>query len=287
MAADHVAQSFVRSAADVVELRSLLGAEGPPIMVKIETRGAIDDFDAILDVADAVMVARGDMGVELPYEDVPIIQKQLIRRALDRGIPCVVATQMLESMIVSPRPTRAEASDVANAVFDGADAIMLSGETAVGAHPILAAEAAARIIRLCEERGSPYFAPGAAWSVDGDAEALVFAAAALARADRNVQGIACYTRSGRTARMLAALRPDVPIFAFSPDPAVVGRLAVVHGVVPRSCQPPNDTAARLGLMAWLVAESGALPPASAIVLVASTAEPGTGPNLMEVHRLPG
>ena len=118
------------------QLRRLLGPDGPAIVAKIETRPAVESFDAILDVADAVMIARGDLGVEMPYEEVPLIQKQLVRRALDHGVPSIVATQMLESMTAAPRPTRAEASDVANAVFDGADAIMLSGETAIGAYPV-------------------------------------------------------------------------------------------------------------------------------------------------------
>lgn len=283
---DYVAQSFVRSAADVLTLRELLGRDGPPIIAKIETRAAIDAFDAILDVVDAVMIARGDMGVELPYEEVPIVQKQLVRRALDRGIASVVATQMLESMIVSPRPTRAEASDVANAVFDGTDAIMLSGETAIGAHPVLAAAAAVRVIRLCEERGAEHLADGASAQVSDDAGALAFAAVALAGADPDIAAIACYTRSGRTARMLSALRPRIPIHAFSPDPVVVSRLALIHGVLPRRCVPPSETAGRLGLMAWLLRESHALPAGAAVALVASTAEPGSGPNLLEVHRLP-
>ena len=286
LGADYIAQSFVRRAEDVLELRELVGRDGPPIVAKIETRRAIDEFDRILDLVDAVMIARGDLGVELPYEEVPIIQKQLVRRALDRGVPSIVATQMLESMIASPRPTRAEASDVANAVFDGADAIMLSGETAIGAYPILAAEAAARILRLCDERGTEMLAAGASQPGVGDAGALTFAAVALARADPEIQAIACYTRSGRTARLLAALRPPVPIHAFSPDPLVVPRLALIHGVVARPCVPPTDTAGRLGLMAWLMAESDTLPPGAAVALVASTAAPGSGPNLLEVHRLP-
>jgi len=284
--ADYVAQSFVRRADDVRALRRLIGDGGPPIVAKIETRAAIDRFDEICDVADAVMIARGDMGVELPYEEVPIIQKQLVRRALDRGVPTIVATQMLESMIVSPRPTRAEASDVANAIFDGADAIMLSGETAIGAHPVLAAQAAIRICRLCEQQGSEYIARGAPAQADTDAGALAFAATALAAAERDVAAIACYTRTGRTARILSSLRPRVPILAFSPDPSVVARLALVHGVEARGCVPPAEVKGRLGLMAWLLGEGPDLPAGAAVVLVASTATPGSGPNMLEVHRLP-
>lgn len=286
LGADLIAQSFVRRAADVRSLRQLLGDGRQRIVAKIETRQAIDDFDAILDEVDAVMIARGDMGVELPYEEVPIIQKQLVRRALDRGVPSIVATQMLESMIMAPRPTRAEASDVANAVFDGADAIMLSGETAIGAYPVLAAEAAVRIIRLCEDRGADHLAAGAATPATGDAGALAFAAVTLARTATAIDAIACYTRSGRTARMLAALRPRVPIFAYSPDASVVAGLTLVNGIVARSCVTPIDTAGRLGLMAWLLGESHDLPAGSAVVLVASTAERGSGPNLLEIHRIP-
>ena len=284
--ADYVAQSFVRRAADVAELRALMGESGPPIVAKIETRAAVDDFDAICGVADAVMIARGDLGVELPFEEVPILQKQLVRRALDRGMPTIVATQMLESMTAAPRPTRAEASDVANAIFDGADAIMLSGETAIGAYPVLAAEAAARIARLCEDKGAEHMAAGAPPNAQTDADALAYASVALAEADRDVSAIACYTRSGRTARILSALRPRVPIVAYSPDGAVVRRLAMVHGVDARGCVPPGETQGRLGLMAWLVSEDSSFAAGSAVVLVASTAEPGTGPNMLEVHRLP-
>ena len=287
LGADWVAQSFVRRAADVRELRGLLGPDGPPIVAKIETRAAIEDFDAILAEVDGVMIARGDMGVELPYEEVPIIQKQLVRRALDRGVPSIVATQMLESMVASPRPTRAEASDVANAVFDGADAIMLSGETAIGAFPVLAAEAAARICRLCEERGAGHLAAGAPPRAETDAGALAYAAVTLAGAGRDVVGIACYTRTGRTARILSALRPRVPIYAFGPDDTVVRRLGLFHGVIARSCVPPDEAGGRLGLMAWLLGETRAIPAGSPVVLVASTAEPGTGPNVLEVHRVPG
>ena len=284
---DYVAQSFVRRASDIRDLRELLGPNGPPIVAKIETRPAIEAFDSICDEADAVMIARGDLGVELPYEEVPILQKQLVRHALDRGAPSIVATQMLESMIGSPRPTRAEASDVANAIFDGADAIMLSGETAIGAHPILAAEAAIRIARLCEDRGRTLLPVGSPPHPDSDASALAYAAATVAATEHDVAAIACYTRTGRTARIIAALRPRVPVLAFSPSPLVLRRLALVHGVEPRACVAPPDTTGRLGLMAWLLGEDEALPRGSAVVLVASTATPGSGPNLLELHRTPG
>jgi pyruvate kinase len=283
--ADYVAQSFVRRASDLHELRELLGPDGPPIIAKIETRPAIDDFDAICDASGAVMIARGDLGVELPYEEVPILQKQLVRRALDRGVPTIVATQMLESMIGSPRPTRAETSDVANAIFDGADAIMLSGETAIGEHPILAAEAAVRICRLVEERGQAFLPAGGTPSVDTDAGALATAAAAIAVSEHDVAAIACYTRSGETARIIAARRPRVPILAFSPNAETLRRLALVRGVEPRPCVPPPEAGERLGLMAWLIGEDALLPPGSAVVLVASTATPGSGPNLLELHRV--
>ena len=283
---DYVAQSFVRRAQDIETLRSLLGDQPPPIVAKIETRPAIDDFDAILEVVDAVMIARGDLGVELPYEEVPIIQKQLVRRALDRGVPTIVATQMLESMIEAPRPTRAEASDVANAVFDGADAIMLSGETAIGRYPILAAEAAVRIARLCEEKGRAHLAPGAGDASDTDVGALTFAAVALARAEPDLAGIVCYTRSGWTARMLASLRPPVPVFAFAPSESVVNQLALVHGVLPRFCGSSDAASGGLDLLERLLGEEPLVPAGAPVVLIASTTQPDSGPNAIEVYRVP-
>jgi pyruvate kinase len=284
---DFIAQSFVRRGEDVAELRRFLGEAGPPIVAKIETRPAVEAFDAILEVADAVMIARGDLGVELPFEAVPIVQKQLVRRALDRGRPTIVATQMLESMTAAPRPTRAEASDVANAVIDGTDALLLSAETAIGAYPVLAVAAADRIARRVERDGAGWLAPGAPPAADTDAGALAYAAVALVLADTEVEGIACYTRTGQTARLLSALRPRVPIFAFAPDDEVVRRLTLVHGVVPLACPPGGADAARLGLLAERLAAADLVSPGGAAVLVASTAEPGSGPNLLEVHRVPG
>jgi pyruvate kinase len=284
LGAHYLAQSFVRRADDIRELRALTGSAALPIVAKIETRAAVDDFDDVARAADAVMIARGDLGVELPFEDVPIIQKQLVRRALDLGVPAIVATQMLESMVMAPRPTRAEASDVANAIFDGADAILLSAETAIGEHPVLAVETASRIAAACDRSGASYVAPGRSPTAATDADALAYAAVALAGTDPDVRAVACYTRSGRTARILSALRPRVPILAFSPDPVVVAELALVHGVHARPCDAPAADARLAFLSAQLSEESG-LSAGSAVVLVASTAAPGSGPNLLEVARV--
>ncbi len=285
LGADYVAQSFVRRATDVDELRSLLGPDGPAIVAKIETRPAVDDFDAICRSADAVMIARGDLGVELPFEEIPLLQKDLLRRALDLGVPTIVATQMLESMIVAPRPTRAEASDVANAVLDGAGAVMLSAETAIGAHPLLAAEAAVRIVLACEERGGDRLPAGAPSRAETDAEAVAFAAVALAGADREVAAIACYTRTGRTARVLSALRPRVPVMAYAPESGVIRRLALIHGIESRDCVAPTGDGGRLELVAARLDEEAVMPAGTVVVLVASSAAAGSGPNLLAVHRI--
>jgi pyruvate kinase len=215
---------------------------------------------------------------------VPLIQKQLVRRALDRGVPSIVATQMLESMTAAPRPTRAEASDVANAVFDGADAIMLSGETAIGAFPVLAAEAAARIASVCESQGAAYLPDGMSRPPGTHAEALAYAAVALTSAHTGVQAIGCYTRTGRTARILSSLRPRVPVIAFSPDPDVVAGLSLAHAVVPRLCAA-LDESDRIGQLGRLLGETRLVADGTTVVLVSSTATPGSAPNLLGVHRV--
>jgi pyruvate kinase len=284
MGTTYVGQSFVRGAQDVATLRRLLGKDGPGIVAKIETRPAVESFDAILEVTDAVMIARGDLGVEVPYEEVPLIQKQLVGRALERGVPTIVATQMLESMIAAPRPTRAEASDVANAVFDGADAIMLSGETAIGAHPVEAAEAAVRIVSFCEVQGAEYLTTGMSRPPDTDSGALAYAAVTLAAAHTGIAAIACYTRTGRTARILSSLRPRVPVIAFTPDPAVRSRLALVNGVVPR-LSVVLDESDLLGRLNRLLGEARLVGDGATVILASSTATPGSAPNLLGVQRV--
>jgi len=230
---DFAGQSFVRSAADVKLLRARI-PEAIRIVAKIETRPALENIEEILDAADGIMVARGDLGVELPFEQVPLAQKDLVRAALMAGKPSIVATQMLESMVTAPRPTRAEASDVANAIIDGADAVMLSGETAVGAWPLEAVRAMADIAQRTDAYKTPTRPPAGtpSFGPDVDARALAMAAVSMADSDPDVVGLACYTHSGRTPRRLASLRPGVPIAAFTPTEAIARSLTLVRGVFP-------------------------------------------------------
>jgi pyruvate kinase len=231
---DFVGQSFVRAAADVVALRELLGADGPRIVAKIETRPAVDAFEAVAAAADGVMVARGDLGLDLPFEDVPIVQKRLVATAVRLRRPVIVATQMLESMLAMPRPTRAEASDVANAVLDGADAVMLSGETAIGSYPLEAAEAAIRICRAAEagarDAGTP---PGGSAEPSlrgGRRRAMVLAAVSLAGADPAVGALVVVSADPAVPALVAAHRPAVPVIAAVPDERLARALALSRGV---------------------------------------------------------
>ena len=282
--ADYVAQSFVRRAEDVEGLRALCGAATPLLVAKIETSPAVADAERIARAADVVMVARGDLGVEAPLEQIPVLQKRLIAHARAAGTPSIVATQMLESMVRSARPTRAEVTDVAGAVFDGADAIMLSAETAIGDHPIEAARTAARIAEVAETDGRA-FLPAAidVEAYETEAHAIAEAAAEIAR-DGGGAAIACFTRTGRTATLLAAARPRVPILALSPDERVLRRLAVFHAVVPRSTEPPSDTDEMIGLLDRGLRESGLAAQGERVVLVASSPFGRAHTNLLKLHR---
>jgi pyruvate kinase len=282
---DLVAQSFVRGPEDVEELRSLMGDRTVPIVAKIETKPAVERIDAILEVTDALMVARGDLGVELPMEEVPLLQKDLMRAARAAGRPVVVATQMLESMIRAPQPTRAEASDVANAVLDGADAIMLSGETAIGEYPFEAASAATKIALAVESRGDEYRAAQPPCEHDGEAAAVAHAAAAIARGDASLTAIACYTETGRTARLLSVERPPAPIVAFIPDPAVRRANALLWGVTPLPAEVPADTDTMIALMDDGLGEAGLAARGATVVMVASSPVGRAHTNMLKVHHL--
>jgi pyruvate kinase len=232
---DYVALSFVRRAADMQLIRDAIAAHGAQVGViaKIEKPEALDDLDAIMALCDGVMVARGDLGVEMPPEQVPLAQKRIIEAANFMGVPVITATQMLDSMIRNPRPTRAEASDVANAIIDGTDAVMLSGETATGAWPIEAVHMMHRIA-VTTERSGRYGDVGAPvpsghGPADVIADAMSQAACAIAR-EVNAVAIVAFTMSGLTARLVSRHRPNTTIIAVSPSHATVNRMALVWGV---------------------------------------------------------
>ncbi|MBA3311397.1 MAG: pyruvate kinase [Nocardioidaceae bacterium] len=228
--ADMIALSFVRSAQDAVDVRKVMEEEGEflPVIAKIEKPQAIEHIEEIVSAFDGVMVARGDLGVEMPLEDVPFLQKQVIELARRKAKPVVVATQMLESMISSPRPTRAEASDVANAVLDGADAVMLSGETSVGQYPIETVETMARIIASTEDHGLARLA-GISWEPRTRAGVIGKAAAEVAERVE-AKFLVAFSQSGDTARRMARYRSRVPVLAFTPEQAVRSQLALTWGI---------------------------------------------------------
>jgi pyruvate kinase len=238
--ADFLAVSFVRKAADLAEVRQAVLPHRPLLVAKIETLPAVAALEEIAEEADALMVARGDLGIECPLEDVPHLQKRIIRHCVEMGVPVITATQMLESMITSPAPTRAEVSDVANAVFDGTDALMLSAETAIGHDPVAVVETMTRIALRAEAEAS-YTAwshrlgrlQRQHWPDSSDRITMAIThAAGEAAVDAGVEAILCCTRSGRTARAMARFRPTPKLIGLSPDPATVRAMALSWGVTP-------------------------------------------------------
>ncbi len=231
---DLVAMSFVQIADDVRAALDVMREAGRTVLViaKIERPAAVQNLDSILEVAQGVMVARGDLGLEMPLEKVPRVQKHIIRRARAAGLPSILATQVLESMRVEPRPTRAEVSDAANAVDEGADAIMLAGETAVGAYPVRAVETLAAVICDAEmEPPAERIVPGVHPAGSRHGRAVCEAAVALAEAAR-ADAIVAVTRAGHTARLLSSLRPSTQVFAATASPDVVGACSILWGVTP-------------------------------------------------------
>ncbi len=268
---DFVALSFVRTPADVELCRSEMERAGRvvPVIAKIEKPEAIARLDAVIGAADGVMVARGDLGVEIAPERVPLVQKEICRKANAAGKPVIVATQMLGSMIEHPRPTRAEASDVANAIWDGADAVMLSGETASGRYPLGAVQMMDRIV-LEAETALPREA-GSRAEARADAEARVeevtAEAACGAASDARAVAICCFTLRGETARLLAEFRPRVPIVAFSPDQAIRRRLALYWGVVPKVMDPVENADLMAEVVSGRLLADGLARPGDRVVLV--------------------
>jgi len=288
MGANYVAQSFVRTAADVRAAKAAIQRAGKdtPIIAKLEKPEALDNLEEILAVADGVMVARGDLGVEMNLEKVPVAQKRIISAARDALVPVITATQMLDSMQKNPRPTRAEASDVANAIFDGSDALMLSGETAAGSYPLESVVMMDRIIR--EAEASVTSLPRPARSNDlliseAIAEAICYAAEEL-----NLKAIAVFTESGSSAGLVSKYRPRAPIVAFSPVQEARRRLSLLWGVLPRTIKRVHDIDQLAKVAEARLTEEHLVKRGDIVGIIAGTPLGTTGStNLMRLIRIGG
>ncbi|MBV9081455.1 MAG: pyruvate kinase [Acidobacteriaceae bacterium] len=287
---DFFALSFVRQARDVLRLRHLLEEVDAqqPIVAKIEKPDAVENLDSILDECDGLMVARGDLGVEMALERVPAIQKEIIEKARKRGRFVITATQMLESMIEHPLPTRAEVSDVANAIYDGTSAVMLSAETSAGKHPVESVQMMGRIACQTEyalrHKGFPQV-----WQTEDMTIPEIIADAAYHSArSADVVALAVGTSSGTSARLLARYRPPVPIYAFTASETVARQLSIVWGVEPIVAAEFHSTDEMLHEMETMLVESGRVRPRDSIVFVAGQPVGLRGStNMLKLHRIGG
>ena len=284
---DWVALSFVQRASDMAELKKLVAGR-EACLAKIEKPAALEDLEAILDYSDGLMVARGDLGVECPPEEVPVAQKAILRAARNRGVPAIVATQMLESMTSQPTPTRAEASDVANAVYEGADAVMLSAETAAGQYPLEAVQVMDRIIERVERdpRWPRLMDAEHAGMDDVDADALVAAARKAADA-ASTACIVVFTTLGGTARRMARERPLQPVVALTPSPDTARRLTLVWGLEPRLGRQPSSMEDVTEEAVRHAVDAGLAQPGQRILILAGTpfGAPGAA-NLLRLAHAP-
>ena len=276
-----VAVSFVQSAHDVAQVRSLMGSTGL-VIAKIERPQALGDLDAILAAGDGVMAARGDLGVEIPYEDVPPVQRRLARRAIEMGKISICATEMLESMISSTRPTRAEVADVSAAVRDGFDAVMLSGETAVGDDPAGAVRAMARICRGAETDVS---LPNLFADANPETAAVTAAASALAKRI-GADAILALTYTGYSARLLAACRPNVPVITVTPDAATARSLVILRGAVPLVVERPARIEDAIPIALAAARSAGLIGRGRRIVVCASRMSPRSDADTLWLHTEP-
>ena len=286
---DAIAVSFVRTAEDVCLVRNRVTALGYEtwIVAKLEKPQAIEHLDAILNASDAIMVARGDLGVEVPPEQVPAIQKQIIRRAAEFRKPVITATQMLESMIENPRPTRAEVSDVANAVYDGTDAVMLSGESAIGKYPVEAVSMMARIVCDAERHiKEEEFGERRRQRRSGLSVAeTICEATAHAADDLDLRAIALFTESGQTARQLSKYHPSAPIFALSPAEVTINRLSLLWGTTPIRCPKLHTTEALVECAESELLQGGYVKPREVIAIVAGTRTRSGSTNFLRLHTM--
>jgi pyruvate kinase len=269
---DYVALSFVRCPEDVLEAKRIIADAGAdiPVIAKLEKPEALHCLDGIIQVSDGVMVARGDLGVELPPEQVPVLQKRIVREANEARKPVIIATQMLESMTNEPRPTRAEASDVANAILDGTNAVMLSGETAVGKYPVETVEMMSRIVQHTEEvLRARWRLRERDFRLQAHFPEAICQAAAVAAVELGVRALVGFTHSGNTARLLAAFRPTVPIIVFTPHETVYRRLSLFWGVTPQRLRPVSNTDELIREVDRALLAGGFAAPGDVIVLACS------------------
>lgn len=285
---DAIAVSFVRTAEDIDLVKQRIAALGAEtwVIAKLEKPQAIEHLESILETADGVMVARGDLGVEMPPEKVPAIQKHVIRRAGEHRKPVITATQMLESMIENPRPTRAEASDVANAIYDGTDAVMLSAETAAGKYPVDAVKMMAKIV--IETESQEHLPPHRAMDLSTDHPRLSIAeticeSMAHAAEDLDITAIAVFTETGTTARQLSKYRPRSPIFGLSSVEAVINRMTLLWGVCPMACNKLATTEQMIETAERLLEEGGHVKPRDILGIVAGTRTKSGSTNFLRLH----
>lgn len=284
--ADMIALSFVRNASDMEDVKKIMREEGRsvPVIAKVEKPQAVDNLAEIVDAFDGVMVARGDLGVELPLEQVPLVQKRAIELCRRNAKPVIVATQMLESMISSPTPTRAETSDVANAVLDGADAVMLSGETSVGDFPIETVRTMARIVENTEQHGSERIAPlGSTPHTRGGA---ITRAAAEVGDVLGVKYLVTFTQTGDSAKRMSRLRSQIPLLAFTPESKVRRELALSWGIQTYEV-PMVEHSDEMARQVDQTLQANKLADAGDVVVIVSGAPPGTpgSTNSLRVHRI--
>ena len=286
---DVIALSFVRQPDDLETARELMRDHGReiPLIAKIEKPQAIDNLDAIIEHADGVMIARGDLGVEMGPETVPIIQKRAIEKCNRQGKLVITATQMLDSMIRKPRPTRAEASDVANAVLDGSDTVMLSGETATGVHPVLAVRTMDKIIRTTENAPRAWARVRVDLQLGHTTNAIAKAAVSAAEAWPDTEAICCYTVSGGMARLVSEYRPRLPIYAFTSNPETYQALALYWGVEPVLFNPSSDDVETMFIdMDQAILRRGFLDPGARIVITfAHPIKRRKSVNLLKLHQV--
>lgn len=291
---EFMAVSFVREAIDVERVRAVVG-DRAQLVSKIETQASLDNLESIVAVSDAVMVARGDLGIDCPIEDVPHLQKRIIRMCVESGCPVITATQMLESMISGTSPTRAEVSDVANAVFDGTDAVMLSGETAVGRDPVGVvqtmsgiaerAESEASYRQWADRLGRVQLQSGSEMSSEDRITWALSHAASQAAINADVAAILCCTRTGRTARAIARFRPEARMIGLSPDPKMVRTMALTWGVEPLQVETYASTDEMVWFAVELAVELGAAKPGDTVLVLAGAPDVDRNITATDVLRL--